>query len=1128
MYGGVSLAIYINGIAQELLRLVRASAPRYAPHKNGFRDESGEALLNESQLQGTERVYRRIAQCLGFDGQWTAAELAAADSTTTVRTRFVVDILSGTSAGGINAVFLAKALASGDDISALAKMWVEEGAIEQLVNDRYSKFDGAGDFDRPASLLNSRRMYRKLVDALDRMDDEREKPTGDVRRVPRQEALVRDVDLFVTTTDIAGLPIALRLADEVVAERRHRNVFHFRYADGRNGSATDHFDRAANPMLAFAARCTSAFPFAFEPMTLADMDDVLRRRGTRDFKETQPNGEPWRKFFPAYTGESDDAGGDPGPVAADDNRSAEPWLAREQRPLAQRAFGDGGYLDNKPFEYAISSLATRSAGVPVDRKLIYLEPAPEHPEFEANGGERPNAIENVVAALSLARYETIRGDLQRVLVRNRLVDRVSRVVRGIDDDIAVAGDPAAAEKSTLDAFMNGDLADLIRVAGPAYGGYHRLKVSALTDEIADYVARVARFDEHSDEFQAIRHLVGAWRSHWYAPRFADRKGSAPQGAMRPATPFDENAPQRRPGTVVETENLFLLRYDLSYRVRRLDFVLSRIDQCLCVDDASAAMLGRFGLALEGTAARDAFTARLKALRDIFENQLVRLRKMRLALLSRDGDANPLAKAVGQLGISREAMHKVLMPPTTDTRQNEAWTLIDTDEQRPKFQDFEKQLRKAIYDATRPIADQVKAELPAIGGKPAATDGVAVANALVRSYHVGYDRFDQLIFPTYYSTDVGQEADVVDVLRVSPEDAQALIDERALTEQRRKLAGRALGNFGAFLDRRWRWNDMMWGRLDAAERLITTLLPGNDDTCKQAREQLIAEAHGIILEEELRKRDAEQHEWATAAEREDIQRLIHLSAGNPEDEAARPVLSEKVRKAFRDHYRLPDASNPQQRLSVATRATTVVGRMLTHMSDEYALVAKPGAWLTRLGSIAWALVEVAIPRSTANLLGTYWFKLLYAFEAALVVLGVMLLETEVRNFGLRALGFTALVHLTVLMLNDVMRSRTSWPKRVAVSAAIALALTMGLGMVVLFAPTLRSATWGVLRGPGGFTTAMKGLLEAVVVCAVAFGATYLEYRRLAGLRIARETALVREELAKVLSERVERTASDGGA
>jgi hypothetical protein len=35
MYGGVSLAIYINGIAQELLRLVRATARNQQPAFNG-------------------------------------------------------------------------------------------------------------------------------------------------------------------------------------------------------------------------------------------------------------------------------------------------------------------------------------------------------------------------------------------------------------------------------------------------------------------------------------------------------------------------------------------------------------------------------------------------------------------------------------------------------------------------------------------------------------------------------------------------------------------------------------------------------------------------------------------------------------------------------------------------------------------------------------------------------------------------------------------------------------------------------------------------------------------------------------------------------------------------------------
>src|SRR5439155_17514568 len=38
----------------------------------------------------------------------------------------------------------------------------------------------------------------------------------------------------------------------------------------------------------------------------------------------------------------------------------------------------------------------------------------------------------------------------------------------------------------------------------------------------------------------------------------------------------------------------------------------------------------------------------------------------------------------------------------------------------------------------------------------------------------------------------------------------------------KLAGVELAHFGAFLKRSWRANDWMWGRLDAAERLLLLL------------------------------------------------------------------------------------------------------------------------------------------------------------------------------------------------------------------------------------------------------------------------------------------------------------------
>ena len=133
------------------------------------------------------------------------------------------------------------------------------------------------------------------------------------------------MDVFITATDIQGLELPIQLADKTVFEKRHKNVFHLRFGDGEN-----HFASEKNPFLAFAARATSAFPFAFEPACL------------------QGDGADWEQFFPDYG-----------------------------RGFAARGFGDGGYLDNKPFTHAIQALSQRSSDLPVARKLMYIEPSPD-------------------------------------------------------------------------------------------------------------------------------------------------------------------------------------------------------------------------------------------------------------------------------------------------------------------------------------------------------------------------------------------------------------------------------------------------------------------------------------------------------------------------------------------------------------------------------------------------------------------------------------------------------------------------------------------------------------------------------------------------------------------------------
>jgi patatin-related protein len=297
MYGGVSLAIYINGVAQELLNMVRATAP--APDGSGLLlDENDPATRGE--LSGTAAVYRRLGQYLG-DREKLCGELPTLTDDP-IKTRFIVDVISGTSAGGINGVFLAKAIVRNQKMDGLKQLWLREGDLGKLLNDSFSVSDLAGFSVREPqqSLLNSQRMYRKLLEALDEMDEsknatEREKNEANV------SPLVRELDLFITTTDIEGIPLPIKLADDVVYERRYKNVFHFRYATkDATGSTRDDFIKSNDPFLAFAARCTSSFPFAFEAMCLADIRDVLARYPAYKDTEHLLDEPGWDKFFSEY------------------------------------------------------------------------------------------------------------------------------------------------------------------------------------------------------------------------------------------------------------------------------------------------------------------------------------------------------------------------------------------------------------------------------------------------------------------------------------------------------------------------------------------------------------------------------------------------------------------------------------------------------------------------------------------------------------------------------------------------------------------------------------------------------------------------------------------------------------
>ena len=401
LYGGASLAVYIHGVTLEFFHLVRATAT----------DADGNLIVSDANLSPTERVYRKLGRIM--------------------RARFLVDIASGTSAGGINAIFLGKAIASGQPLDQLSNLWLDQADAKDLLNRDWL----------PRSLLSSRLMHIRLSDAFEAMDR-----TGSIPLQP-------EMDVFITATDIQGVDLPIQLTDKVVSEKRHRSVFHLRFGNGKN-----HFTQSRNWFLALAARATSAFPFAFEPVCMGD------------------------------TG---------------------------------RTFIDGGFLDNKPFSHAVGALSQRIGELPAVRKLVYIEPSPDL----SRAGET-----SWLSALRLRGDQTIREDLERVIERNHLIERVQEITSHLDADIGgwVAGRVSGKE------YQRRTLSDEIRDRGPGYAGYHRLKVRVVSDELAAMLG-VPPAEVH------------AWRERTYSEQ--DRENG---------------------------ESQFLLQYDLGYRQRRLRFVLSKV------------------------------------------------------------------------------------------------------------------------------------------------------------------------------------------------------------------------------------------------------------------------------------------------------------------------------------------------------------------------------------------------------------------------------------------------------------------------------------------------------------------------------------------------------------------------
>ncbi len=295
-------------------------------------------------------------------------------------TEMIVDIVSGTSAGGINGVFFAHALVNNLDFGSLEVLWRNSGDIARLLRP----------LDQPEaayrSLLNSEGYYEpQLRDAVANMQPY-DGPPAD----PDLE-----LDLYVTGTDIRGhVYTVIDDQGHAIDVKDQRAVFWLKH---RPYGTQFRRDQVTSEALGRLCRLTSCFPAAFAPVFVPNSaqgaDSLL---------------QSWGQL----------------------NRDA--------------YFLDGGLLANKPFSHAIDAICSRPVVNPVERVLCYVEPDPEHfppsdgrPAQNASAPSCPGFFSATFqGAYSIPTYQSIAEDLNRINEHNAQVDRYRQVCGGLQGKLA--------------------------------------------------------------------------------------------------------------------------------------------------------------------------------------------------------------------------------------------------------------------------------------------------------------------------------------------------------------------------------------------------------------------------------------------------------------------------------------------------------------------------------------------------------------------------------------------------------------------------------------------------------------------------------------------------------------------
>ncbi|EDL50288.1 patatin-like protein [Erythrobacter sp. SD-21] len=529
-YGGVSLAVYMHGVTREVWQLARASRDFHADHE---------------KRGGAHTVYLEMLE-----------EIEASEK---LRLRILPDIASGASAGGINAVFLAQAIFSGQSLEPLTDLWLEMADVDELT-DPEAKLRWPGGkiwaqpfatwmLSRPGTEIaaevapETRQEVRRKVSHLIRgrwfeppfsglgFSRLLARAFASMAATPREAPLLppnHPLDLFVTATDFHGYLELLRLnSPPVVEDSEHRMPITFRRkTPGFAGVSL------ADPMeLVFAARATASFPGAFPPLKLEEIDSLA----TECQHDWQSREDFLERIMPVH-------------------------VMREN--VESVSLIDGSVLVNKPFGGAMAALRGRPAQREIDRRFVYVDPRPDR--FGERHARRTGDVgffSSIFGSLStIPREQPIRDNLEQLEGQSREAERLSRIIKALRPDVErtvekLFGYTLFLDRPTpkrLKAWRQKAQQAAAEQAGYAFQSYAHAKVSGIVTRLAKLAwqeAPTLHLTDHGTIEEALRGELSR--------RGLDTLASDKGGATREAI-------------------LFFREHDIGFRIRRLRLLARRL------------------------------------------------------------------------------------------------------------------------------------------------------------------------------------------------------------------------------------------------------------------------------------------------------------------------------------------------------------------------------------------------------------------------------------------------------------------------------------------------------------------------------------------------------------------------